>query len=109
MKINFPRGMREQTIHSLAPTLKKANDSYRTQGETSFSGASVYDADNKYFEKVVGNSLSNLDNYWNLSPGTVKNVLPKLYGQATSSEKRYLLRLFNRLAADENINKKTLA
>jgi len=109
MKINFPREMREQTIHKLAPTLKKANDSYRTQGEASFSGTSVYEADDKYFEKLVGNSLSKLDSDWNLSPGTVKNVLPKLYGQATPSERRYLLRIFKRLAGEEKISEKTAA
>jgi len=104
MKINFPRGLREETIHKLAPTLKKANDSYRTQGEASFSGASVYEADDKHFEKLVGTSLSKLDADWNLSPGTVKNVLPKLYGQATPSERRYLLRIFKRLAGEEKTN-----
>jgi hypothetical protein len=109
MKINFPREMREQTIHKLAPTLKKANDSYRTQGEASFSGTSVYEADDKYFEKLVSNSLSKLDSDWNLSPGTVKNVLPKLYGQATPSERRYLLRIFKRLAGEEKISEKTAA
>ena len=101
MKINFPREIREETIHKLAPTLKKANDSYRTQGEASFSGTSVYESDDKHFEKLVGNSLSKLDADWNLSPGTVKNVLPKLYGQATPSERRYLLRIFKRLAGEE--------
>lgn len=100
MKINFPREMREETIHKLAPTLKKANDSYRTQGEASFSGASVYEADEKHFEKLVGNSLSKLDADWNLSPGTAKDVLPKLYRQATPSERRYLLRIFKRLAGE---------
>ena len=104
MKINFPRELREETIHKLAPTLKKANDSYRTQGEPSFSGASVYEADDEHFEKLVGTSLSKLDADWNLSPGTVKNVLPKLYGQATPSERRYLLRIFKRLAGEEKIN-----
>jgi hypothetical protein len=104
MKINFPRELREETIHKLAPTLKKANDSYRTQGEASFSGASVYEADDKHFEKLVGTSLSKLDADWNLSPGTVKNVFPKLYGQATPSERRYLLRVFKRLAGEEKIN-----
>lgn len=104
MKINFPRELREETIHKLAPTLKKANDSYRTQGEASFSGASVYEADDKHFEKLVGTSLSKLDADWNLSPGTVKNVLPKLYGQATPSERRYLLRIFKRLAGEEKTN-----
>ena len=101
MKINFPREMRDETILKLAPALKKANESYRTQGETSFSGASVYEADDKHFEKLVGNSLSKLDTNWNLSPGTVKNVLPKLYWQATPSERRYLLRIFKRLAGEE--------
>jgi hypothetical protein len=104
MKINFPRELREETIHKLAPTLKKANDSYRTQGEASFSGTSVYEADDKHFEKLVGTSLSKLDADWNLSPGTVKNVFPKLYGQATPSERRYLLRVFKRLAGEEKIN-----
>ena len=104
MKINFPRELREETIQKLAPTLKKANYSYRTQGEASFSGASVYEADDKHFEKLVGTSLSKLDADWNLSPGTVKNVLPKLYGQATPSERRYLLRIFKRLAGEEKIN-----
>jgi hypothetical protein len=98
MKINFPREMREEVIHKLAPTLKKANDSYRTQGETSFSGVSVYETDDKHFEKLVGNFLSKLDADWNLSPGTAKDVFPKLYGQATPSERRYLLRIFKRLA-----------
>ena len=108
MKINFPRELREETIQKLAPTLKKANDSYRTQGEASFSGASVYEADDKHFEKLVGTSLSKLDADWNLSPGTVKNVLPKLYGQATPSERRYLLRIFKRLAGEEKINESHL-
>jgi hypothetical protein len=108
MKINFPREMREETIHKLAPTLKKANDSYRTQGEASFSGTSVYEADEKSFEKLVGNSLSKLDADWNLSPGTVKEVLPKLYSEATPSERRYLLRIFKRLAGEEKTSKKAL-
>jgi len=106
MKINFPREMREEAMQKLAPTLKKANDSYRTQGETSFSGTSVYEADDKQFEKLVGNTLSKLDADWNLSPGTVKNVLPKLYGQATPSERRYLLRIFKRLAGEERVSEK---
>ena len=99
MKINFPREIREETIHKLAPVLKKANDSYRTQGEASFSGASVYEADKKYFEKLISNSLTRLDTEWDLLPGTIKNVLPKLYSQATPSERRYLLRIFKRLAS----------
>jgi Histidine kinase-, DNA gyrase B-, and HSP90-like ATPase len=101
MKINFPREMREEAIQKLAPTLKKANDLYRTQGEASFSGTSVYEADDKHFEKLVSSSLSKLDADWHLSPGTVKSVLPKLYGQATPSERRYLLRIFKRLAGEE--------
>ncbi|MEA9602424.1 ATP-binding protein [Polynucleobacter sp. MG-28-Ekke-A2] len=107
MKINFPREMREETMHKLAPTLKKANDSYRTQGEASFSDTSVYEADDKQFEMLVSNSLSKLDSDWHLSPGTVGNVLPKLYGQATPSERRYLLRIFKRLAGEEKISEKT--
>ena len=107
MKINFPREMREETMHKLAPTLKKANDSYRTQGEASFSDTSVYEADDKQFEMLVSNSLSKLDADWHLSPGTVGNVLPKLYGQATPSERRYLLRIFKRLAGEEKISEKT--
>jgi hypothetical protein len=99
MKINFPREIREETIRKLAPALKKANDLYRTQSEASFSGASVYEADKKYFEKLIGNSLVGLDTEWNLSPGTIKKVLPKLYSQATPSERRYLLRMFKRLAS----------
>jgi hypothetical protein len=98
MKINFPREIREETIQKLALTLKTANDSYRTQGEISFSETSVYEADDRSFEKLVANSLSKLDAEWNLSIGTVKNVLPKLYGKATPSERRHLLRLFKRLA-----------
>jgi hypothetical protein len=107
MKINFPREMREETMHKLAPTLKKANDSYRTQGDASFSDTSVYEADDKQFEKLVSNSLSKLDTDWHLTPGTVGNVLPKLYGQATPSERRYLLRIFKRLAGEEKISEKT--
>ena len=99
MKINFPREIREETINRLALTLKTANDSYRTQGEVSFTGASVYEADEKDFEKLVVNSLSKLDAEWCLSPGTIKNVLPKLYAQATPSERRQLLSLFKRLAS----------
>lgn len=106
MKINFPREMREEAIHKLAPTLKRANDSYRTQGEASFSGASVYEVNDKNFEKLVSNSLSRLDSDWNLRPGTVKDVLPKLYGEATPSERRYLLRIFKRLAGEEKTNEK---
>jgi len=109
MKINFPREMREETIHKLAPTLKKANDSYRTQGVASFSDTSVYEADIKRFKKLVSDSLSKLDADWGLSPGTVGNVLPKLYGQATPSERRYLLRIFKRLAGEEKISKKPAA
>jgi hypothetical protein len=109
MKINFPREMREETMHKLAPTLKKANDSYRTQGEASFSDTSVYEADDKHYEKLVSRSLSKLDADWNLSPGTVGNVLPKLYGQATSSERRSLLRIFKRLAGEGKISEKTSA
>lgn len=109
MKINFPREMREETMHKLASTLKKANDSYRTQGEASFSDTSVYEADDKHFEKLVSNSLSKLDADWNLSPGTVGNVLPKLYGQATPSERRSLLRIFKRLAGEGIISRKTSA
>jgi hypothetical protein len=104
MKINFPREMREETILKLAPIIKKANDSYRTQGEASFSGISVYEADDNHFEKLIGISLSKLDTDWNLNPGTVKNVLPKLYRQATPSERRYLLRIFKRLACEEKTN-----
>lgn len=109
MKINFPREMREETIHKLAPTLKKANDSYRTQGEASFSDTSIYEPDDKRFEKLVSNSLSRLDNDWGLNPGTVVKVLPKLYSQATPSEKRYLLRMFNRLAGEKKTSEKTAA
>jgi hypothetical protein len=109
MKINFPREMREETIHKLAPTLKKANDSYRTQGEASFSDTSVYEADIKRFKKLVSDSLSKLDADWDLSPGTVGNVLPKLYVQATPSERRYLLRIFKRLAGEEKISEKPAA
>jgi hypothetical protein len=109
MKINFPREMREEAMHKLAPTLKKANDLYRTQGEASFSDTSVYVADDKHFEKLVSNSLSKLDAKWDLSPGTVGNVLPKLYGQATPSERRYLLRIFKRLAGEEKISEKAVA
>jgi hypothetical protein len=101
--------MREETVHKLAPTLKKANDSYRTQGIASFSGASVYEVDDKHFEKLVGNSLSKLDTDWNLSPGTAKDVLPKLYRQATPSERRYLLRIFKRLAGEEKISENAAA
>lgn len=108
MKINFPREMREEAMQKLAPTLKKANDSYRTQGDASFSGTSVYEADEKNFEKLVGNSLSKLDSDWNLTPGTVKDVLPKLYSEATPSERRYLLRIFKRLAGEEKISEKAL-
>jgi RNAse (barnase) inhibitor barstar len=109
MKINFPREMREETIHKLAPTLKKANDSYRTQGEASFSDTSVYEADIKRFKKLVSDSLSKLDADWDLSPGTVGNVLPKLYVQATPSERRYLLRIFKRLTGEEKISEKPAA
>ena len=109
MKINFPREIREEAIHMLAPTLKRANDSYRTQGEASFSDTSVYETDDKHFEKLVGNSLAKLDADWNLSPGTVKNVLPKLYGQATPNERRYLLRIFKRLAGEEKTSEKSAA
>ena len=109
MKINFPREIREEAIHMLAPTLKRANDSYRTQGEASFSDISVYEADEKHFEKLVGNSLAKLDVDWNLSPGTVKNVLPKLYSQATPNERRYLLRIFKRLAGEEKTSEKSAA
>jgi hypothetical protein len=109
MKINFPREMREETMHKLAPTLKKANDSYRTQGEASFSDTSVYEADIKRFKKLVSDSLSKLDADWDLSPGTVGNVLPKLYGQANPSERRYLLRIFKRLAGEEKISEKLTA
>lgn len=109
MKINFPREIREETIQKLAPTLKKANDSYRAQGEASFLSTSVYEVDDKHFEKLVGKSLSKLDTEWNLSPGTIKNVLPKLYGQATPSERRHLLRIFNRLSNEEKIDEKSAA
>jgi hypothetical protein len=109
MKINFPRQMREETINKLAPTLKKANDSYRTQGEASFSDTSVYDADEKQLENLIVNSLSSLDASWSLAPGTVKNVLPKLYSQATPSERRYLLRILKRLAEEEDISSRALA
>ena len=96
-------------MHKLAPTLKKANDLYRTQGEASFSDISVYEADDKLFEKLVSNSLSKLDADWDLSPGTLGDVLPKLYGQATPSERRYLLRIFKRLAGEEKISEKAAA
>jgi hypothetical protein len=109
MKINFPREIREETIQKLAPTLKKANDSYRAQDPASFSGTSVYEADDKYFEKLVGNSLSKLDTEWNLSPGTIKNVLPKLYGHATPNERRHLLKIFKRLSDEENTVEKPVA
>ena len=109
MKINFPREIREETILKLAPIIKKANDLYRAHGNTSFSGASVYEADNKNFENLVGNSLSKLDAEWSLIPGTVKNVLPKLYSLATPSERRYLLRIFKRLAGEEKAQEKISA
>ena len=109
MKINFPREIREEAILKLAPIIKKANDLYRAHGETTFSGASVYEADDKNFEQLVSNSLSKLDAEWSLTPGTVKNVLPKLYGQATPSERRYLLRIFKRLAEEKKAGEKPLA
>ena len=109
MKINFPREIREETIYKLAPTLKIANDSYRTQGDATFSGTSVYESDHKHFEQLVGNSLSKLDTEWNLAPGTVKNVFPQLYSQATPSERRYLLKIFKRLAGEEKQAKKLIS
>jgi hypothetical protein len=99
MKINFPREMREETMHKLAPTLKKANDLYRTQGEAGFSGASVYDINNDYFDKLVKNSLSKLNAEWKLVSGTVEKVLPRLYDSATPSERRNILRVLKRLAS----------
>lgn len=109
MKINFPRQIREETIHKLAPTLKQANDSYRTQGETSFSSTSVYDVDENELQNLIINSLSSLDASWSLAPGTVKNVLPKLYSQATRSERRYLLKIFKRLSEVEETSSRALA
>jgi hypothetical protein len=98
MKINFPREIREETIQKLAPVIKKANDLYRSHGNISFSGTSVYETSDKNFEKLIAKSLSKLDAKWNLSPGTIKHVLPQLYSEATPSERRYLLRIFKRLA-----------
>lgn len=103
MKINFPRQMREETMHKLAPTLKKANDLYRTQGEAGFSGASVYDINNDYFDKLVKNSLSKLNTEWKLVSGTVEKVLPRLYESATPSERRNILRVLKRLAGEEKV------
>jgi hypothetical protein len=103
MKINFPREMREETMHKLAPTLKKANDLYRTQGEAGFSGASVYDINNDYFDKLVKNSLSKLNAEWKLVSGTVEKVLPRLYESATPSERRNILRVLKRLAGEEKV------
>ncbi len=103
MKINFPRSIREETAKQLAPTLKHAHDSYRTQGEIPFSGTDLHEFDNGHFDKLIGNTVAKLDDEWGVSPGTVNKVLPKLYAQATPNERRHLLKLFKRLATEEHI------
>lgn len=109
MKINFPREIREETISKIAPIIKKANDVYRAHSDVSFLGASVYEANEKYFEKLVNSSLAKFDREWELKPGTVKIVFPKLYSNATPSERRALLRMFKRLAGEQKDSIKTLA
>jgi hypothetical protein len=97
MKISFPREIRQEASLKLAPVIKKANDFYRMHGESSVSDTSNDDTNGDNFDKLVGNPLVHLDADWGLSPGTIGKVLPRLYGQATSSEKRYLLKIIKRL------------
>jgi hypothetical protein len=109
MRINFPRQMRQETILKLAPTLKKANESYRAQGGATFFGTSVYEVEVNHFKDLVKKSLSKFDAKWKLRPGTLQNVLPKLYIEATSSERRHLLRILKRLAGEDKQDYKVLA
>ena len=80
---------------------------YRTQGEAGFSGASVYDINNDYFDKLVKNSLSKLNAEWKLVSGTVEKVLPRLYESATPSERRNILRVLKRLAGEEKVPRRS--
>jgi len=52
--------------------------------------------------KVINSSLKDLDGRWSLRPGTVNDVLPRLYENATPSERRTLLRIFKRLSTNAN-------
>jgi hypothetical protein len=109
MKINFPREIRQEVVLKLASVIKKANDLYRAHGHSSSSKEFAGESVEKNFEKLVGNHLAKLDTKWSLRPGTVRNVLPKLYDHATTSERRCLLRFVRRLVGEEKINEKSSA
>jgi hypothetical protein len=102
MKINFPSEIKQEVISKLAPVLKLADETYRGLGSTSLDDASVYHFDLNHVIKVIDSSLKDLDRRWSLRPGTVNDVLPKLYENATPSERRTLLRIFKRLSTDVN-------
>jgi hypothetical protein len=103
MKINFPSEIKQEVISKLAPILKLADETYRGHSSASLDEASVYDIDLSHIVEVIKSSLKDLDGRWDLRPGAVKDVLPKLYECATPSERRVLLRIFKRLS----INKAT--
>jgi hypothetical protein len=98
MKINFPSEIKQEVILKLAPVLRLADERYRGNRSSSLDDASVYNIDLNHLVKVIESSLQNLDGRWSLPTGTVRNVLPKLYENATPSERRSLLRLFKRLS-----------
>jgi len=99
MKINFPREIREETLINLAPIIKAADEAYRGKGNFSLIGTPLYEVEIDHIKKVVQSSLTNLDALWGIPSGTSVEVLPKLYEHATPSERRTLLRLFNRLSS----------
>ena len=100
MKINFPSEIKQEVILKLAPVLRLADEIYRGSGSTTLDDASLYHFDLNHVIKIIDSSLQNLDGRWSLRPGTVRNVLPKLYESATPSERRALLRLFKRLSTN---------
>ncbi len=108
MKINFPSEIKEEVISKLSPVLKLADEIYRGHGSANLDGASVYHFDLNNVIKIIGSSLKNLDREWSLRPGTIKDVLPRLYESASPSERRALLRIFKRLATSVKHNQAEL-
>jgi hypothetical protein len=102
MKINFPSEIKQEVILKLSPVLKLADETYRGYGALSLDDASVYHFDLKHVIKIIDSSLKNIDREWGLRPGSIKNVLPKLYENATPSERRVLLRICKRLSSNSD-------
>ncbi len=102
MKINFPSEIKQEVILKLSPVLKLADETYRGYGALSLDDASVYNFDLKHVIKIIDSSLKNLDREWGLRPGSIKDVLPKLYENATPSERRALLRICKRLSSNSD-------